>query len=344
MERGAGSSGPAKWTAGIVGIGETVIREALIIGLTGGIGFEAARALEKRGWRIRGLHRQPQHVEKKLAVISGIGWIAGDAMSQKDVVGAASGASLIIHGANPPYYRNWRGLAIPMLKNTIAAAKASGARIVFPGNIYNFGPDAGPLLTEHSPRHPPTRKGAVRVEMEQMLREAADNGVRSLIVRAGDYFGPHGPSTNFSNILIKPGKPVRSIVYPGTPHIGHAWAYLPDLGETMSRLVEIEARLPAFETVHFAGHWIEPGIEMPEAIRRAAGNPRLPIRSFPWLAVRALSPFVRLFREVNEMRYLWQVPLRLDNRRLVGLIGAEPHTPLDEAVCASLAGLGCLPG
>jgi nucleoside-diphosphate-sugar epimerase len=43
-----------------------------------------------------------------------------------------------------------------------------------------------------------------------------------------------------------------------------------------------------------------------------------------------------------EMRYLWRVPLRMDNARLRAVIGAEPHTPLDEAVEATLVGLGCL--
>jgi len=38
-----------------------------------------------------------------------------------------------------------------------------------------------------------------------------------------------------------------------------------------------------------------------------------------------------------------ETPLRLDNRKLERLIGAEPHTPLDEAVRQSLAALGCLP-
>jgi hypothetical protein len=35
--------------------------------------------------------------------------------------------------------------------------------------------------------------------------------------------------------------------------------------------------------------------------------------------------------------------LRLDNRKLVSLIGSEPHTPLDEAVRESLEALGCVP-
>ena len=43
------------------------------------------------------------------------------------------------------------------------------------------------------------------------------------------------------------------------------------------------------------------------------------------------------------MRYLWNVPLHMNNARLVAALGAEPHTPLDEAVRATLSGIGCLP-
>ena len=62
-------------------------------------------------------------------------------MQRDDVVAAAGGTSLIVHAVNPPNYHDWRGLALPMLENTIAAAKASRARILMPATIYNFGAD-----------------------------------------------------------------------------------------------------------------------------------------------------------------------------------------------------------
>jgi hypothetical protein len=49
-----------------------------------------------------------------------------------------------------------------------------------------------------------------------------------------------------------------------------------------------------------------------------------------------------VIRETLEMRYLWRTPLRLDNARLVSLIGEEPHTPLDTALRHTLAGMGCI--
>jgi hypothetical protein len=36
--------------------------------------------------------------------------------------------------------------------------------------------------------------------------------------------------------------------------------------------------------------------------------------------------------------------LRMDNARLAAVLGREPHTPLDEAVEATLIGLGCIDG
>ena len=102
-----------------------------------------------------------------------------------------------------------------MIDNTIAAAKAVGARIVLPGTIYNFGADAFPVLHEDSPQHPSTRKGAIRVEMEKKLKAAANDGVATLIVRAGDYFGPKTTGNSFfSAVMVRPGSPVKWIVNP----------------------------------------------------------------------------------------------------------------------------------
>ncbi len=296
-------------------------RTALVIGATGGIGGEVARALIAHGWRVIGLSRRPDQARRLASWAGPVEWVAGDAMNEAAVVAAAAGVQLIFHGANPPGYRNWRGLALPMLKHTIAAARASGARIMLPGNVYNFGPDAGAVVDEKSPQHPLTRKGRVRVEMEQLLRDAAEDGVRSVVVRAGDFFGPRQPASWLKNAMVKPGRPLRSIVYPGDFEAGHSWAYLPDLAETMARLADIEPSLDSFECFHFAGHWFDPGVAFAQAIRRVSGNPDLPIRKFPWILVYLAAPFVTFMREALEMRYLWRTPLRLDNSHRDGIAG-----------------------
>jgi nucleoside-diphosphate-sugar epimerase len=334
-------------------------RTALVIGATGGLGAEVARQLLARGWQVRALTRHAEVAAGTAASdavpggLQGVAWYLGDALNAGDVLHAAQGVRFIIHAANPPRYTRWRELALPMLAHSIEAARAVGARVILPGNVYNFGPDAGICVDEASPQQPLTRKGAVRVEMEQMLHAAAHDAhqpVRSLVLRAGDFFGGHAPASWFQTLLVKPGRPLRKVVYPGEPEVGHAWAYLPDLAATMLRLMALDVANPRalapFEVLHFGGHWLPRGIEMAEAVRRvsgrASGMAALPIKGFPWRLLMLLSPVVPVLREMREMRYLWQVPLRLRNDKLLALIGSEPHTPLDEAVRQSLMALGCL--
>jgi nucleoside-diphosphate-sugar epimerase len=66
------------------------------------------------------------------------------------------------------------------------------------------------------------------------------------------------------------------------------------------------------------------------------------VRPLPWLLFTLLAPFMVTFREMQEMRYLWREPLRLDNGKLLAVLGREPHTPLDMAVKTTLGQLGCL--
>lgn len=317
-------------------------RVALVLGATGGIGGELAGALLRSGWDVRALHRNVAAARQRHSTPRDITWIEGDVMRSRDVVDAARGAAVIVHAVNPPGYRNWGRLVMPMLSSTIAAARAGGARVLLPGTVYNYGPDAFPVLREDSPQNPVTRKGAIRVDMEQALREASGSGLRTLVVRAGDFFGPAAGNNWFSQGLVKPGRPVGAVTYPGRPGIGHAWAYLPDLAQTMVQLLEREPALAPFETFHFRGHWDANGSEMVDSIRRVSGKPAAPVRRFPWPVVTLASPFVTLFREMREMRYLWEEPLQLSNERLVRVLGTEPHTPLDAAVRSTLSGLGCL--
>ncbi|QTL04562.1 NAD(P)H-binding protein [Aquabacter sp. L1I39] len=311
-------------------------RLALVVGANGGIGSETALALARHGWAIRALVRDPAKAPRQ----SGWAYVAGDAMDRHTVVSAARGAGLIVHAVNPPGYRAWNRLVLPMIDNTIAAAEAAGARILLPGTLYNYGPDAYPLVAEEAPQRPQTRKGRIRVEMEARLEAAAARGVRSLILRAGDFFGPRSGNNWFGQGLIKPGKPLSSILYPGVPGIGHAWAYLPDVAETFARLAARHDDLPAFARFHFDGQWDADGTSVIAAIRRAAGAPRVPVRAFPWWLLAVAAPFNETLRELREMRPLWQQPARLDNRRLVSFLGEEPRTPLAVAVTATLAGLG----
>lgn len=316
--------------------------KALVLGATGGIGGEVARQLVAAGWVVKALKRGPLgqlHLDPKIQ------WIQGDAMDQEAVMRASEGCSVIVHAVNPPGYRHWGQVVLPMIDHTIKAAIAHGATVVLPGTIYNYGPDAFPVLDENSPQHPKTRKGAIRVELEARLQRGTTLGARAIVVRAGDFFGPHAGNSFFSQGIVKLGKPIKKILNPASPGVGHQWAYLPDVARTMVELVDMRDRLEPFATFHMDGHWDRDGTELVGSIARVVQKhlgTSVRVAPFPWKLLMLASPFVTTLREMREMRYLWRIPVRMSNHKLVAVLGHEPHTALDRAVEASLIGMGVL--
>ncbi|PZR30685.1 NAD-dependent epimerase/dehydratase family protein [Caulobacter segnis] len=313
-------------------------KTALVLGATGGIGGEMARRLRADGWWVKALVRSVEAAGRLPGIDCGV----GDAMVRDDVVEAARGASVIVHAVNPPGYRNWAQLVLPMIDNTLAAARAHGARVVLPGTVYNYGPDAFPLIAEDAPQTPTTRKGAIRVALERRLQDAARAGeARALIVRAGDFFGPRAANNWFSQGIVAPGARPKAIQDPNTVGVGHQWAYLPDVAETMVQLLARDD-LEDFARFHMAGHWDRDGTAMIAAVVRALAEPTVRVKPLPWWALRLAAFVAETPRELMEMRYLWKQPVRLDGARLAARLGEEPNTPLDVAVRETLEGMGCL--
>lgn len=146
--------------------------KVLILGASGGIGGEVARRLVADNWQVRALKRGAQIRDPE----DGIQWIAGDALDGGQVAAAAAGCDVIVHAVNPPGYRHWRQQVLPMLRNTLQAAERQRALVVLPGTVYNYGPDAFPLIAEEAAQQPVTRKGAIRVAMELALEDYVQRG------------------------------------------------------------------------------------------------------------------------------------------------------------------------
>ncbi|MGF7148440.1 nucleoside-diphosphate-sugar epimerase [Sphingomonas zeicaulis] len=311
---------------------------ALVLGVTGGIGSATACALLRHGWNVVAMARDAG----KRALLppddprAGMSWVKGDAADPDAVRRAAEGAQAIIHAVNPPGYRDWDRLVLPMIDSSITAARTTGARIVLPGTIYNYGPDAFPDLVEDAPQNPLTAKGRIRVELERRLEAA---GVPVLIVRFGDFFGGKEGNNWFRQGLVTPGTRLAAITDPGRKGVGHAWAYLPDAAETIGQLLGRADTLDRFARFHFAGHWDADGGTMIRAIAAALGRPDMPVKRLPWPLLGLAGLVQQMPRELHRMRYIWRTPIRLDNRRLVSVLGSEPHTPLAEAVKTTLDAL-----
>jgi nucleoside-diphosphate-sugar epimerase len=305
----------------------------LILGAAGRFGYAAAEAFRKARWKVASLVRPGATARAP----QGTKVIEVDALDHAAVTEAARGADVVLHALNPPYTQ-WSKLALPLAYSAITAAETAGATLIFPGNLYNYGKGLPEVIDETTPMRPSSRKGRLRIAIEDRMEEATERGLRSIILRAGDYYG--GGEGSWFDLVIANEIGRGRLTYPGPIDLVHEWAYLPDLAAAMVRLAEVRATLGAFECFCFPGHAVS-GREFTTAIARASGR-GLQVKRMTWWLIHALGPIMPISRELSEMAYLWNESHRIDGRRLAAAIGEVPHTPLDVAVARALEELGAI--
>ena len=308
----------------------------LILGAAGRIGQVLTTAFVDAGWQVRAQARKV--LPESLANHPRVQALRREATDTAALVAAAQGAQVVVNALNP-LYTEWERLALPLADVALQVARASGALLMLPGNVYNFGRELPALLRPTIPERGDTPKARIRIEMEARLAAAASDGVDSVVIRAGDFFGGPGSGTWLDMALAsKLGQ--GKFIYPGNPGIAHAWAYLPDLAQTFVRVADrfVEDRgstLRGHHRLHFAGHTLT-GNEFKAATEALLGR-SLRTGNLPWAIIWLASPFMPMWRELLVMRYLWERPHALDDTGLRALIGTVPHTPLAQALRATLA-------
>jgi nucleoside-diphosphate-sugar epimerase len=261
------------------------------------------------------------------------GWVVRRASRKDDLVQAAQGADVIVMGWHPPTYDLWAEQMPALHARVQEAAKASGALVLVPSNVYVFGEGSGPLWAADTPHAATNPLGRLRAEVDASY---ARSGARAVILRAGDYIDPV-PSGNWFDRFMAARLAKGVFRYPGRPDVPHAWAYLPDLARAAVALLEEPARYEGVTEVLFPGYSLTGG-EMAEALGRVAGR-KVALRAFPWWQLQLLRPVMPVLAGVFEMRYLWNTPHRLEGSALQALAPEFVPTPLDEALRAATAHL-----
>ena len=303
-------------------------RSVLVLGARGRFGRASAHAFRDAGWEV--------HVLARGAApgIPGTTEHRGDLRDAEALARLAEGRDLIVHAANVPY-PDWAKDLPAMTRAVLAAAEASGATVLIPGNIYVFGRAMPELLGPDTPHRPDTRKGRLRAEMEAAFRDASSRGVRTVVLRAGDFLEAEASGNWFDAVLAKSLAAGR-LTYPGRRDAVHAWAWLPDAARAAVGLAEIREDLPAFADVPFAGLSLT-GEELRAGLAQAMGR-GVTLRGFPWAFLRLGAPFNPMWREILEMRYLWDVPHRLDPAPLARLLPDYRPSSAEAVFAALVAG------
>ena len=277
---------------------------ALILGASGKIGRNFTTAFQAAGWQTRAYKRGT------------------------DMARAAQGCAVIVNGMNPPNYHDWDRIIPQITAQVLDAARASGATVLFPGNVYVYGAQPGPW-SEHTPHAPCSRKGRIRAEAEARYRDAARDGVQTIILRAGDFMDAESDDSVLQYLYLRNLTKGR-VTAPADPDVIRAHAWLPDMARAGVMLAQRRASLPAFCDVPFPGHAFS-ARQLKDRLERLTGL-SLRFDSFPWWAMRLTGPVWELARELGEMRYLYETPHQLDGTHLHSLLPDWQDTPLDQVL------------
>ena len=281
----------------------------LVLGAAGRFGRHATQAFARAGWNVRRFDR-----------------------ARDDIDTAAAGADVIVAAANPSY-EHW-ARDVPALHAGIrAAARAQGATVILPGNVYVFGPASPPPWGQSSAHLAENPLGVIRRDMEAAYRR---DGVRTIVLRAGDFIDTRGSGAWFDRILPK-ARGGTAIRYPGAADVPHAWAFLPDLVRAATDLAAMRHRLAPFEDVPFPGYTLT-GRDIAAILTCVQGR-TIGVAPFPWWQLHLARPFLPVVRHVFEMRYLWDLPHNLDGARFAELLPGFAATPVEEVLAQAWAAL-----
>ncbi|MGV3491633.1 MAG: NAD-dependent epimerase/dehydratase family protein [Devosia sp.] len=300
-------------------------KRVIILGINGHVGHHIAKAFVAAGWDVGGFGRSNKYP------VPGVRFIKGDANDVEAMRAAIGDTTLVVNALNLPYPDWDKGRKVAQTERVIAAM-GKGRTLLFPGNVYNYAA-RDRVITPDMAQHPETARGAIRVEVEQLYRAAAERGdMQVIIIRAGDFYGPesHGDWFDLAMMTeIKKGK----VQLMGAKGVPHAWAYLPDLGRAFEKLAWHRQEFGAFENFHFGGHFVTPE-QMGAAVR--AVRP-VKLSMYPRWIIKPIGMFEPFMREIGKMAYLWDNAQELRDERLEAILGPDFATPFEEAVAVTVA-------
>jgi nucleoside-diphosphate-sugar epimerase len=297
---------------------------------TGAIGLAVLDALRSRGETARlvnrsGSARVPDDVEV----------VGGDARDPAFTTEVARGADVVYQTLNPPY-AEWTAQFPPLQAGVLAAAEATGARLVSMENVYMYGRPGGRVLTEDCAYEAHTRKGQLRGRMARELLAAHEAGrVEVAIGRASDYFGPHGGAqSNLGDRVFPAALEGKTATVLGDPEQPHTYTYVPDIGEGLAILGE-HPDAPG-QVWHLPN---DPDTrttrQLVDIAYRLAGQPRSRLRRLPPVLLRAMGLVNPTMRELVEMQYQFEEPFVVDSSKITNKLGVEA-TPVEEALAETL--------
>lgn len=303
-----------------------------LFGAAGAIGRSIADALRAKGEPYRVVGRNRERLAKTFGSDPNAEIVTWDPADAASVRAAAQGVDTLIYLVGVPY--NHFELHPVTMRQTLDGAIAEGVkRVVLIGTVYPYGVPVAEKVSEEHPRNPPTYKGKMRKEQEDLLLAAHASGkIQAAVLRLPDFYGP-GVESSFLDGMFKAVANGKTADMVGPIDTPHEFVFVPDVGPVVLALADKPEAYGRWW--NFAGAGVTTQRKMAEQAFALVGR-KPKVRVIGKLGLRLVGLFQPFMKELVEMHYLQTTPVLMDDSALVGLLGHVHKTSYDEGVRLSV--------
>jgi nucleoside-diphosphate-sugar epimerase len=294
-----------------------------IIGSGGAIGLPLAKELKKYTEKVRLVSRNPQKVNETDELFS------LDANNLTKLNEAIVGSEVVYVTIGFKYsIKVWRSLWPPFMSTVINACKVNNAKLVFFDNIYLYEKSTIPFMTENSPVGPPSKKGEVRKQLNEMIMNEVQRGtLTALIARSADFYGPDTNNSIIGEMVVKnlmKNKKAQTFAdinkihtYTCSPDAGQATALLGNTADAYNQVWHV----PTTKEKLTNQQWVD--------LIAEEMNIQAKIQYIPTLMIHMLGIFIPLMREFPEMVYQNKMDYVFDSSKFEKRFGITATAPKD---------------
>lgn len=303
-----------------------------ILGANGTIGTPLAKELAAYTDRIRLVSRNPKKVNATDETFP------ADLSDPDQVERAIAGSSVVYLVVGFDYnLKVWQDRWPKLMRSAIDACVKHKAKLVFFDNVYMYDKDGLSHMTEGTAINPPSKKGAVRKEIAEMLMQAARMGkLKALIARSADFYGPGNEKSFLVEVVYKNLKKGKKANWFMDADKKHSFTFTPDAAKATALLGNTE---DAYDQV-----WHLPtdpdtltAREMVGLFVREMGGPA-GISVLPMWLLKILGLFMPIMREMPEMMYQYDRDYVFDSGKFTSRFGIAA-TPYAQGVKATVSPL-----
>ena len=286
-----------------------------ILGSGGAIGEPLAKELLKYTDKVRLVSRNPVRVNASDELF------AADLKETHKVDAAVEGSEVVYLTAGLQYkLKTWIWEWPLIMQNVIEACIKHQAKLVFFDNVYMYAKEEIHDMMENSRVQPPSAKGKVREQINNLLFEAMEKrGLQALIARSADFYGPDCKTGILNLMVIDNLKKGKKAMWQADINKIHSFTYTPDAARAVAQLGN---SAEAYGQV-----W-----HLPTSKEKLTGNdfihliakelkvqPQYRILSRGMCSVFGL--FVPILRELKEMMYQYELDYYFDSSKFEEAFG-----------------------